>query len=340
MNTIHEKYVKREDDFYHKYKRLMGAFLEVFLAGTPETQKKVDAIKKQLCSEYTEEHKVFVKYKYNDTVSQSDYTKHFSKLEFLIATYTRLYEEVKGKRAVTPAEKRPATPTVTPSVTTVEKPSLATKPSSATMDIGAGYRVPEDHTELLRFVDSKISELDKAEQDLSSFLTVFKAEHNAYHVPAGTLLNRIRAHREECKKLKSTLTLEWTDHKLWTLRAIFIPIDTLTAEVDKTKKNETPLTKSQIPDDEWGQRRIFNELIGKLDAIVADLKAYDKEYKEKYGHFKYKVGDLCISIINRKKYFSEQFNKKWVDKKELILQLSSCVQQNTKNASFAKNGLG
>ena len=179
MNTIHEKYVKREDDFYHKYKRLMGAFLEVFLAGTPETQKKVDAIKKQLCSEYTEEHKVFVKYKYNDTVSQSDYTKHFSKLEFLIATYTRLYEEVKGKRAVTPAEKRPATPTVTPSVTTVEKPSLATKPSSATMDIGAGYRVPEDHTELLRFVDSKISELDKAEQDLSSFLTVFKAEHNA-----------------------------------------------------------------------------------------------------------------------------------------------------------------
>ena len=115
MNTIHEKYVKREDDLFHKYERLMGAFLEVFLAGTPETQKKVDAIKKQLCSEYTEEHK---------------------------------------------------------------------------------------------------------------------------------------------------------------------------------------------------------------------------------GHFKYKVGDLCISIINQKKYFSEQFNKKWVDKKELILQLSSCVQQNTKNASSAKNGLG
>ena len=111
----------------------------------------------------------------------------------MIATYTRLYEEVKGKRAVSPAEKRPATPTVTPSVTTVEKPS------SATMNIGAGYRVPEDHTELLRFVDSKISELDKAEQDLSSFLTVFKAEHNAYLVPAGNLLNRIRAHREECK---------------------------------------------------------------------------------------------------------------------------------------------
>ena len=200
--------------------------------------------------------------------------------------------------------------------------------------------MPEDHAELLRFVDSKISELDRAERDLSSFLTVFRAEHNAYHVPAGTLLNSICAHREECKKLKSTLTPEWTDHKLRTLRAIFIPIDTLTAEVDKTKKKETPLTKSQIPDDEWGQRRIFNELIAKLDAIVADLSAYDKEYKAKYGHFKYKVGDLCISIINRKKYFSEQFNKKWVDKKELILQLSSCVQQNTKNASSAKNGLG
>ena len=200
--------------------------------------------------------------------------------------------------------------------------------------------MPEDHAELLRFVDSKISELDRAERDLSSFLTVFRAEHNAYHVPAGTLLNSICAHREECKKLKSTLTPEWTDHKLRTLRDIFIPIDTLTAEVDKTKKKETPLTKSQIPDDEWGQRRIFNELIAKLDAIVADLRVYDKEYKAKYGHFKYKVSDLCISIENRKKYFSEQFNIKRVDKKELILQLSSCVQQNTKNASSAKNGLG
>lgn len=46
MNTIHEKYVKREDDYFHKYERLMGAFVEVFLAGTPEIQKKVDAIKK------------------------------------------------------------------------------------------------------------------------------------------------------------------------------------------------------------------------------------------------------------------------------------------------------
>lgn len=208
---------------------LCTLFLELYLKSPDGAGKEASELRKELISSFLEEHKVFVKYKYNDSISQRDYDEHFARGESIINAFTRKYDQLKSA-----GKTRSTSPKSIPTPKSAVSPSQST--SNRIMNIGYGYSVPEDHAELLRFIDGKIAELDRATRDLSAFFLAYKAKTNQFNAPVANLLNRIHDHQEVCKKLKSKLTSEWTDNKFSLLREILLPIDKLLSDIDRVKK--------------------------------------------------------------------------------------------------------
>lgn len=313
-SSLHERNEKRESDLVAKRDHLCAQYILLVFNNDGVTSKLAASIKESFQNSFNEEHKVFVSYKYSDTVQQKDYDKHFSKLEYILDTYTRKYNELYPAPTVSTSSTKPTTGAVKASIT-VSAASQSKRKKTYNIE---GVDVPADYEELRRFLHDELERLRDVYRDLEAFGNAFYKDNATSHKYAvsmsnDAILDQESCHSYMCKALEGGV--EWTDGRFENVRRFLRTMKKYTNDkIDAVKKSKLPIEEAQVPKDEWEQRKLFEELLDELDKIKAKVDAdYNVCKRESRGQIG-RLRDLSCHINTKKKEYVEQFNNTCLDR--------------------------